>query len=60
MGTARLGALSPTGMSHAFDQSADGYARAEGVGVILVKKLSDALRDGDNIQAIIRGSATNS
>ena len=53
------GFLSPHGWSHAFDASADGYVRAEGVGVIVLKKLSSALRDGDRIHAVIIGSGVN-
>ncbi|KAH8677742.1 putative polyketide synthase [Xylariales sp. PMI_506] len=52
--------LSPRGMCSTFDASADGYARGEAVNMILVKKLSHALRDNDPIRAIIRGSAVNS
>lgn len=51
--------MSPEGRCKTFDASADGYVRGEGCGVIVLKRLSDALRDGDNIQAIIRGSAVN-
>ncbi|HAV77681.1 MAG TPA: hypothetical protein DCX53_10050, partial [Anaerolineae bacterium] len=51
--------LSPDGHCKTFDASADGYVRGEGCGVIVLKRLSDALRDGDNILALIRGSAVN-
>lgn len=50
-------ALSPTGKCKTFDEAADGYARGEGVGVILIKRLQDALADGDSIYATICGSA---
>lgn len=53
------GFLSPTGWSHAFDASANGYVRAEGVGVVVLKRLSEALRDGDPIYAVIIGNAVN-
>jgi acyl transferase domain-containing protein/predicted O-methyltransferase YrrM len=51
--------LSPDGRSKTFDAAADGYGRGEGCGVIVLKRLSDAQRDGDNILAQIRGSAVN-
>ncbi|MGC4068671.1 MAG: polyketide synthase [Polyangiaceae bacterium] len=53
------GFLSPTGFSHPFDDSANGYVRSEGVGVVVLKKLSDALRDGDRIHAVIIGTGVN-
>ncbi|MBU3749812.1 MAG: acyltransferase domain-containing protein, partial [Mycobacterium sp.] len=55
----QAGAMSPTGGCHAFDAAADGFVRGEGCGVAVLKRLSDALRDGDGILAVIRGSAVN-
>jgi amino acid adenylation domain-containing protein/thioester reductase-like protein len=51
--------LSPDGRCKTFDAGADGYVRGEGCGVIVVKRLSDAQRDGDTILALVRGSAVN-
>ncbi|HEY7413730.1 MAG TPA: polyketide synthase, partial [Ktedonobacteraceae bacterium] len=51
------GFLSPEGRSKAFDASANGYARGEGAGIILIKPLSRAQADGDPIYALIRGTA---
>tara|TARA_R110002096_G_scaffold189337_1_gene369900 strand:- start:2298 stop:8939 length:6642 start_codon:yes stop_codon:yes gene_type:complete len=51
--------LSPDGRCKAFDQSANGFVRAEGCGMIALKRLSDAEKDGDDILALISGSATN-
>ncbi|MBC2906302.1 type I polyketide synthase [Streptomyces cupreus] len=53
------GALAPDGRCKTFDDSADGYGRGEGAGVVILKKLSTALSDGDRVYAIIRGSAVN-
>nr|QEG79218.1 polyketide synthase 39849 [Alternaria oxytropis] len=52
--------LSPDSISHAFDDRANGYARGEGVGAIILKPLELALRDNDPIRAIIRGTAASS
>lgn len=54
------GAASLSGKCHTFDVKADGYIKAEGVNAVYLKRLSDALRDGDPIRAVIRGTATNS
>ncbi|OKL59537.1 hypothetical protein UA08_04992 [Talaromyces atroroseus] len=51
--------LSPTGATKPFDASADGYCRGEGLGLVVLKKLSNALADGDNILGVIAGSAIN-
>ena len=54
-----LGAVSPTSRCHTFDSCADGYARADGIGALYVKRLSDAVRDHDPIRAVIRATAIN-
>ena len=51
--------LSKTGATKSFDASADGYCRGEGAGLVVLKKLSAALADGDNILGIITGSGVN-
>ncbi|QLL05858.1 type I polyketide synthase [Mycobacterium vicinigordonae] len=51
--------LAPDGRCKTFDAAADGYVRGEGCGVIVIKRLDDAIRDGDRIRAVIRGSAIN-
>jgi acyl transferase domain-containing protein len=52
-----MNALAADGRCKTFDESADGYGRAEGCGVLVLKRLSDAKRDGDTVLALVRGSA---
>lgn len=51
--------MSPDGRCKTFDAAANGFVRAEGCGIVALKRLSDAQADGDNIVAVIRGSAMN-
>ncbi|MBA3948611.1 MAG: 6-deoxyerythronolide-B synthase, partial [Acidobacteria bacterium] len=55
----RTRALSPSGRCRTFDRDADGFVRSEGCGLVVLKRLSDAVADGDPIRAVIRGSAVN-
>ncbi|KAL4877345.1 hypothetical protein BJY04DRAFT_222095 [Aspergillus karnatakaensis] len=58
-GLSALGFLSPDGQCHSFDSSANGYGRGEGMGVIVLKPLTDAIRNNDVIRAVIRGTGIN-
>jgi acyl transferase domain-containing protein/acyl carrier protein len=51
--------LSADGLCKTFDAAADGYGRGEGCGIVVLKRLSDAVRDHDRVLAVIRGSAVN-
>ncbi|KAH6658527.1 KR domain-containing protein [Truncatella angustata] len=53
------GVLSPNGSSRSFDADADGYARGEAINMIYVKRLDHAIRDGNPIRAVIRGTSSN-
>jgi acyl transferase domain-containing protein/acyl-CoA synthetase (AMP-forming)/AMP-acid ligase II/acyl carrier protein len=55
----QAGMMSSDGRCKTFDADADGYVRGEGCGVVVLKRLCDAQRDGDNILAVIKGSAIN-
>ncbi|KAI0480938.1 polyketide synthase [Xylariaceae sp. FL0804] len=55
----KAGVLGPDGRSKSFDASGNGYGRGEGFGVVVLKRLSDALRDGDTIRAVVRNSGAN-
>src|SRR5262249_46342035 len=53
------GMLAPDGLCKTFDAGADGYVRGEGCGVVVLKRLSDAVRDRDTVLAVVRGSGVN-
>ncbi|HEY8687351.1 MAG TPA: beta-ketoacyl synthase N-terminal-like domain-containing protein [Chloroflexota bacterium] len=55
----QAGLMAPDGRCKTFDEEANGYVRSEGCGLVLLKRLSDAIRDGDTVLACIRGSAVN-
>lgn len=55
----RLGFLAPDGRCKVFDARADGFVRGEGAGVLVLKRLRDALADGDRVHGLLRGSAVN-
>lgn len=53
----RAGALSPDGRCHSFDDGANGYGRGEGAGAVVLKNYAQAIRDGDNVLGVVKGSA---
>ncbi|KAI0430353.1 polyketide synthase [Xylaria sp. FL1042] len=53
------GVLGPDGICRSFDEKGNGYGRGEGFGVIVLKRVSDAIRDGDTIRAVVRNSGSN-
>lgn len=59
LGLDRAHFLSPTGQCKSFDASADGYSRAEGCGVFVLKRLSDAIKENDRIHGVIKGIEVN-
>ena len=59
MALSRAGMMAPDGRCKTFSAKADGFVRSEGCGVIVLKRLSDASRDGDRVIAVIRGVAVN-
>ena len=58
-GMSEFGMLSADGQCRTFDSTADGHVRGEGCGIVILKRLDDALADGDRIWAVVRGSAVN-
>ncbi|KAI8941217.1 hypothetical protein NX059_002455 [Plenodomus lindquistii] len=56
----QLNMMSPDGVCHSFDERANGYAKSEGFGVLVLKRLSQAVQDGDTIRAVIRATGCNS
>ncbi|WP_409371304.1 SDR family NAD(P)-dependent oxidoreductase [Legionella quinlivanii] len=59
IGVSRANMLSARGQCSSFDSQADGYVRSEGAAVVIVKRLSDAIKDGDTIQAVIKSLVMN-
>jgi acyl transferase domain-containing protein len=57
---ANMGFLSPDSRCFSYDARANGYAKGEGVGVVILQKLSEAVKSGNSIRAVIRATSTNS
>jgi myxalamid-type polyketide synthase MxaC len=55
----KWGMMAPDGRCKTFDAAANGFGRGEGCGVVVLKRLADAVRDGDRVRAIVRGTAIN-
>lgn len=54
-----LGVLSSANRCYTFDERASGHSRGEGIGALVIKSVEDAIRDGDTIRAVIRGTRSN-
>jgi acyl transferase domain-containing protein/7-keto-8-aminopelargonate synthetase-like enzyme/NAD(P)-dependent dehydrogenase (short-subunit alcohol dehydrogenase family) len=59
VGFSRIGAISPSGVCRPFDAKADGFVMGEGVGLVILKRLDDAIKDGDRVYAVLKGSGCN-
>lgn len=59
VGFSRIGAVSLCGVCRPFDERADGFVMGEGIGLVVLKRYDDAVRDGDRIYAVMRGSGCN-
>lgn len=54
-----MGFLGQDSRCYSFDEKAQGYSRAEGVGIVILKRLADAVRDNDTVRAVIRSTGAN-